>query len=45
MPLMIVSDHLTAIAEVTLGKVLELAWRDMAARYGEPHMGEGEART
>lgn len=38
MPLMIVSDHLTAIAEVSLRKVLALAWRDMAARYGEPRM-------
>jgi len=44
MPLMIVSDHLTAIAEVSLGKVLALAWRDMSARYGEPRMGEGDAR-
>lgn len=44
MPLMIVSDHLTAIAEVSLGKVLALAWRDMSARYGEPGMGEGEER-
>jgi len=40
MPLMIVSDHLTAIAEVSLQKVLALAWRDMAARYGEPRMGD-----
>ncbi len=44
MPLMIVSDHLTAIAEVSLQKVLTLAWRDMAARYGEPRMGEGDDR-
>ncbi|NIR59666.1 MAG: bifunctional glutamine synthetase adenylyltransferase/deadenyltransferase, partial [Gammaproteobacteria bacterium] len=44
MPLMIVSDHLTAIAEVSLRKVIALAWRDMAARYGEPRMGEGDAR-
>jgi glutamate-ammonia-ligase adenylyltransferase len=44
MPLMIVSDHLTAIAEVSLRKVLALAWRDMAARYGEPYMGEANDR-
>jgi glutamate-ammonia-ligase adenylyltransferase len=42
MPLMVVSDHLTAIAEVSLRKVLALAWRDMAARYGEPRMGDGD---
>jgi glutamate-ammonia-ligase adenylyltransferase len=42
MPLMVVSDHLTAIAEVSLRKVLTLSWRDMAARYGEPRMGDGD---
>jgi glutamate-ammonia-ligase adenylyltransferase len=40
MPLMIVSDHLTAIAEVSLRKVLALAWRDMQSRFGEPRMGD-----
>jgi glutamate-ammonia-ligase adenylyltransferase len=44
MPLMVVSDHLTAIAEVTLRKVLALAWRDMARRYGEPRMGDDDAQ-
>ncbi|MDX1433385.1 MAG: bifunctional [glutamate--ammonia ligase]-adenylyl-L-tyrosine phosphorylase/[glutamate--ammonia-ligase] adenylyltransferase [Gammaproteobacteria bacterium] len=44
MPLMVVSDHLTAIAEVSLRKVVALAWRDMTARYGEPCMGEEGAR-
>jgi glutamate-ammonia-ligase adenylyltransferase len=44
MPLMVVSDHLTAIAEVSLRKVLALAWRDMVARFGEPRMGEGDHR-
>jgi glutamate-ammonia-ligase adenylyltransferase len=45
MPLMIVSDHLTAIAEVSLRKVLALAWRDMSARFGEPMMDDdGERR-
>ncbi|MDX1433335.1 MAG: bifunctional [glutamate--ammonia ligase]-adenylyl-L-tyrosine phosphorylase/[glutamate--ammonia-ligase] adenylyltransferase [Gammaproteobacteria bacterium] len=44
MPLMKVSDHLTEIAEICLEQVLELAWRDMAARYGEPRCGEEGAR-
>ncbi len=35
-PLMIVSDHLTEIAEVLLRKVLELAWADLVPRYGRP---------
>jgi glutamate-ammonia-ligase adenylyltransferase len=41
MPLMVVSDHLTAIAEVSLRKILALAWRDLTRRFGEPRMGEG----
>jgi glutamate-ammonia-ligase adenylyltransferase len=36
MPLMVVSDHLTEIAETTLRKTLSLVWRDLVARYGEP---------
>jgi glutamate-ammonia-ligase adenylyltransferase len=44
MPLMLVSDHLTAIAEASLRKVLTLAWRDMSARYGEPCMGDDDDR-
>ncbi|MCB1823746.1 MAG: bifunctional [glutamate--ammonia ligase]-adenylyl-L-tyrosine phosphorylase/[glutamate--ammonia-ligase] adenylyltransferase [Candidatus Competibacteraceae bacterium] len=36
MPLMIVSDHLTEIAEVLLRKVLELAWADLLPRFGSP---------
>ena len=32
----LVSDQLTAIAEVILHKVLEIAWEDMVGRYGEP---------
>lgn len=36
LPLMRVSDHLTAIAEVVLGEVLRLAWDHLAARHGEP---------
>ncbi len=37
LPLMIVSDYLTAIAAVLLRKVLQLAWADVCARHGEPH--------
>ncbi|OOZ14918.1 bifunctional glutamine synthetase adenylyltransferase/deadenyltransferase [Solemya velum gill symbiont] len=35
-PLMIVSDYLTEIAEVTLEAALDLAWRDMTERHGKP---------
>lgn len=35
-PLMVVSDCLTMIAETCLQKVLELAWRDLVSRYGTP---------
>ncbi len=42
LPLMVVSDHLTEIAEATLSQVLALAWRDLVARYGEPRNGDGE---
>ncbi len=36
MPLMIVSDHLTEVAEVLLRKVLALAWADVTSRFGKP---------
>jgi glutamate-ammonia-ligase adenylyltransferase len=36
LPLMIVSDHLTAIAEVILQQVLEHAWRELVSRHGRP---------
>jgi glutamate-ammonia-ligase adenylyltransferase len=36
MPLMIVSDHLTEIAEVLLRKVLELSWADLLPKFGQP---------
>jgi glutamate-ammonia-ligase adenylyltransferase len=35
-PLMVVSDHLTAVAEIALQAVLRLVWRDLTARYGIP---------
>ncbi|MBB3047321.1 glutamate-ammonia-ligase adenylyltransferase [Litorivivens lipolytica] len=34
LPLMKVSDYLSAIAEVVLSHVLELAWQDIQARHG-----------
>jgi glutamate-ammonia-ligase adenylyltransferase len=36
MPLMIVSDHLTEIAETLLRKVLALAWTDLLPKFGQP---------
>ena len=36
MPLMIVSDYLTEIAEVLLRKILQLAWQDLLLRFGRP---------
>lgn len=44
MPLMVVSDHLTAIGEVVLEQVLRLAWEQIAGRHGEPYCGAGEGR-
>ncbi len=35
-PLMVVSDRLTAIAEVVVQQVLAIAWAEMVARYGNP---------
>jgi glutamate-ammonia-ligase adenylyltransferase len=35
-PVMVVSDYLTAIAEVVLGQALNLAWQQMVKRYGRP---------
>ena len=35
-PLMVVSDHLTWIAEAILRATLAMAWRDITARHGRP---------
>ena len=35
-PLMVVSDYLTEIAEAVLRAALALAWRDIVARHGRP---------
>ena len=37
----VVSDYLTAIAEVILEKTWQLAWLHTIARYGEPRCGSG----
>jgi len=42
MPLMIVSDNLTELAEVVLDAALEMAWQQMIARYGTPRDDNGE---
>ena len=42
MPLMVVSDHLTAVAEVVLSAALDIAWSQMVARYGKPVIRGGE---
>lgn len=36
LPLMKVSDHLTWLAEALIDKVVELAWQQMAEKYGYP---------
>nr|VFJ66651.1 MAG: glutamate-ammonia-ligase adenylyltransferase [Candidatus Kentron sp. DK] len=41
-PLMVVSDHLTNLAKVCLDAVLDLAWRDLVKRHGDPGNREGE---
>ncbi|MEN8214140.1 MAG: bifunctional [glutamate--ammonia ligase]-adenylyl-L-tyrosine phosphorylase/[glutamate--ammonia-ligase] adenylyltransferase [Pseudomonadota bacterium] len=35
-PLMVVSDYLSEIAEVTLDAALKIAWRDLSERHGTP---------
>ena len=37
MPLMVVSDHLTAIAEQILEQVLTMVWTHLVSRHGTPH--------
>jgi glutamate-ammonia-ligase adenylyltransferase len=41
MPLMIVSDRLTELAELVLAAALEMAWQQMRSRYGEPRLADG----
>ena len=42
MPLMIVSDQLTDLAEVVLEAALAMAWEQMSERYGVPRKANGE---
>ncbi|HWP95033.1 MAG TPA: bifunctional [glutamate--ammonia ligase]-adenylyl-L-tyrosine phosphorylase/[glutamate--ammonia-ligase] adenylyltransferase, partial [Gammaproteobacteria bacterium] len=44
LPLMKVSDHLTAIAEHVVRAVLEIARAELEARHGRPHRDGREAR-
>lgn len=41
MPLMIVSDHLTELAELALDAALSMAWHEMRRRYGAPLLADG----
>lgn len=41
MPLMVVSDYLTALAEVVVTAALAEAWREMIARHGLPRCTDG----
>lgn len=45
MPLMVVSDHLTEIAEVVLRRVVEIAWSRMVQRYGRPLLRDGRTAS
>ena len=42
-PLMVVSDHLTEIAEAVLRAALAIAWRDVTTRHGRPVSMPGDA--
>ncbi len=44
LPLMVVSDELTEIAEVVLRKVLQIAWAIMVGKHGEPGYRRGKRR-
>ncbi|NMP15127.1 bifunctional [glutamate--ammonia ligase]-adenylyl-L-tyrosine phosphorylase/[glutamate--ammonia-ligase] adenylyltransferase [Thalassotalea sp. Y01] len=37
LPVMQVSDHLTAIAEASIATVVNIAWQQMVHRYGQPN--------
>lgn len=41
-PLMVVSDYLTEIAEVVLARVFHMAWGHMVERHGRPQQIDGE---
>ena len=41
LPVMEVSDHLTALAEATIEEVVNMAWHQMVQRYGQPEYTVG----
>ena len=43
LPLMKVSDHLTDIAEIILGRVVAICWRNLAKKHGFPACQLGDA--
>ncbi len=43
LPLMRISDYLTALAEVILQSVLNLAWSELVERHGPPVRDDGQA--
>jgi glutamate-ammonia-ligase adenylyltransferase len=46
LPLMVVSDHLTETAEVSVERVMTIAWRDVTQKHGTPHYEiDGETHT
>ncbi|MBT8099462.1 MAG: bifunctional [glutamate--ammonia ligase]-adenylyl-L-tyrosine phosphorylase/[glutamate--ammonia-ligase] adenylyltransferase, partial [Gammaproteobacteria bacterium] len=42
LPIMKVSDRLTELAEIVLNCALDIAWRDLVAKHGEPVSGNGD---
>ena len=44
LPLMRVSDRLTDVAEIILGRVLDIAWADLVARHGCPAGSDDDHR-
>lgn len=42
LPVMKVSDHLTWLAEAIIDAVVQLAWSQMVARYGQPRYLQGQ---
>ncbi len=44
LPIMKVSDRLTDVAELVLSAAIDMGWRELAARHGEPWCGTGGER-
>ena len=45
LPLMIVSDRLTDVAELVIDRAMRLAWQQLVEVHGEPRCGPGGARV